>query len=386
MTIKINILRNKFFLSLIFSLIFSSANYPIISSDYIEEEKNISPIKVEYLDQLPLNDYIIGEGDELQIEVSRDYPELKSFAIVDGEGTIYLPKLNRIYVKGLTISELNNLLNKAYKEFVLYPFVEVSIKNYRPIRVYVQGEVENPGLYTLKGSFQVGNDSIKEINSNKLESETSNNSPYFFPRVFDAVRASGGITEFSDLSKVELIRKNSISQGGGKKKTTIDFLEVLYGNISGNIRIYDSDIIRISKLKKNNSTVLKKAVLSNLNPKFIDVFLTGRLNSKQSSGKFKLPKGSVLSDAFIIAGGPKVLRGKVVFIRFKNDGTIDKRKFSYKNSERRGSFKNPYLKNGDLVYLEGGKIATITEVLNEISEPFTGIFSIYGLLTAITNN
>ena len=40
-------------------------------------------------------------------------------------------------------------MNKAYEEFVKYPDVEVEIINYRPIRVFVEGEVENSGLQTI---------------------------------------------------------------------------------------------------------------------------------------------------------------------------------------------------------------------------------------------
>ena len=118
-----------------------------------EIKSNKSNISTDYLQTKPNIDYIIGPGDQLNIIVSRFYPELTSQPVVDGEGTIYIPKLKRIYVEGLTINELNDLLNKAYLEFVKYPDAEVEIFSYRPIRVFVKGEVENPGLQIINGSY-----------------------------------------------------------------------------------------------------------------------------------------------------------------------------------------------------------------------------------------
>ena len=89
------------------------------------ETNNSKNITTDYLNKLPPNDYILGSGDNLSIVVSRDYPELTSTAVIDGEGTIYLPKLNRVFVKGLNIAELQDVLNKAYGEFIKFPNVEL---------------------------------------------------------------------------------------------------------------------------------------------------------------------------------------------------------------------------------------------------------------------
>ena len=45
----------------------------------------------------------------------------------------------------------------------------------------------------------------------------------YFPTVFDAIRAAGGITRFSNLKEIELVRINKISDGGGRKKNNIKF-------------------------------------------------------------------------------------------------------------------------------------------------------------------
>ena len=49
--------------------------------------------------------------------------------------------------------------------------------------------------------------------------------------ISDVIRKAGGITSFTDLSKIEIIRDIPLGKGGGKKRAIIDF----------NSYIYDSD-------------------------------------------------------------------------------------------------------------------------------------------------
>ena len=70
---------------------------PIFQNGLNSREEDISnptPKKLltkEYLRSFPNEQYIIDSGDALQITISRDYPELTSNVIIDGEGKINLP-------------------------------------------------------------------------------------------------------------------------------------------------------------------------------------------------------------------------------------------------------------------------------------------------------
>ena len=300
--------------------------------------------------------------------------------------------MNRIYVNELTINELNYLLNKAYKEFVKYPDVEVEIIEYRPIRIFVEGEVENPGLQIINGSYSLNNfinDSSIASEDTKSENQMTNsnrdisiNTP-FFPTVFDAIRSSGGITQFSDLTSIQVIRKNNLSDGGGKIQTKINFQDViLKGDNSQNIRLYDGDIIKVKKSNQKNLEILQKSISSRLSPKFLNVFVTGRVNRP---GNTTISKASSLVDAIDFAGGAKVVKGPVTFLRFNNDGSIDNRKFSLRRSSKKGSYKNPYLRNGDLIIVGESFLTSANQVVTEFTSPFVGIFSTYGLIKAISD-
>ena len=256
--------------------------------------------------------------------------------------------------------------------------------------LFVNGEVVNPGLQTMQGSLSLfrdkgsGNLAIFE-NSNNENSAITNNlggSDFYFPTVFDAIRASGGITKYSSLTDIQIIRNESITKGSGKKITTLNFEKLLSsGDSSQNIRIYDSDVIILKKSIEPNTAFLTKAILSKLNPRFINVIVTGRVNRP---GMQTVSRASVLSDAVDMAGGTKVMRGPVTFIRFKSDGTIDKRKIKL-TKRRRGQFDNPNLRDGDFILVGNNLLTSANEVIGEITNPFIGVFSTYGLIKAISD-
>ena len=387
-------MRFKFLYYFLIILI-SPLNTPLLSqSSEISEvfDDQTLSIDIDYLDKLPKNKYLIGSGDILGIIVANVYPELDRIVTIDGEGTIYLPRLGRIYVKGLTLKELSFLLNKAYKKYLKYPAIEIEILSYRPIKVLVDGEVVNPGLVSLKGSMALNDsqESFKERRRNNELTKTYDRDfiikdkvvNYYFPTVFDAIRQSGGITKYTDLSNIKVIRKNNLSKGAGKIFTTLNFEKVLEGDVSQNIRIYDADIIRLGKLEKANELIFRKATLSNINPKFSNVIVLGRV---EIPGNQKVPRSGTLTDAISIAGGAKVIKGPLRFLRYNNDGTIEKRVFRFNAKAKRGTYKNPYLIDGDLIVVGNSFLSNTTEVLSEITAPINGIFSSYALLKMITN-
>ena len=355
----------------------------------------------EYIRDFPQNNfYILGPGDVLNIEVNDYTLDLNNVLPISGEGFIKLKGLKKIYVKGLTISELSNILNQEYLNFVKYPDVDITILKYRPIKIYIQGEVEETGLHVLPGSYnlKVSNNngflipprsqkSIFNIDRpQNLDFLGSTNSAVsenvFFPTLFDAIKKSNGITLNADLSQVKIVRKNSISNGGGSISTTVNLLDTInQKDDSQNIRLMDGDNIFIARSDSPSTSQITKAIKSNLNPKFINVYFAGRV---ENAGIVQLNKTAALTDALNIVG-PKVLKGPIRFLRYNSDGSIDVRKFGYRRKAKRGSYKNPILKDGDIVYITKSSLNLTTEVLSEITAPFQGILSSYTLYKAFSN-
>ena len=67
----------------------------------------------------------------------------------------------------------------------------------------------------------------------------------------------------------------------------------------------------------------------------------------------------------------KAITGKVNFIRINNDGSFEKENLDIKIMQR-GSYKNPYLKNGDFIVIGKGAVATFVSF--KITSPFVNIF------------
>lgn len=365
----------------LFLIDFKRPNYLFASEIY-------KPPSTEYLDNVPSNNfYILGPGDSLFLKVTEKSSLLDSNFTIDGEGVALLPRLENVYLSGLTIGELTEILNKAYKKFVIQPEVKISITSYRPVKVIIEGEVVNPGVYNLAGSGSPLNliDELKSqtgptIKDNK-DSKISDN--IFFPSLVDIIRTSGGLTENADLTKIKVVRSNPISKGGGRIKTTVNLMQTLNGfDPSQNLRILDGDNIIIGYSEEPIVAQLRKTIKANLNPKFINVFVGGRV---EDSGLIKINNSAVLTDAIYLAGGTKVLKGPVRFLRYNSDGSIDNRVFSFKRRAKRGSYKNPYLREGDVVMVGKSKLNLTNEILSEITAPIQGIVSTYGFYKLITD-
>ena len=109
------------------------------------------------------------------------------------------------------------------------------------------------------------------------------------------------------------------------------------------------------------------------------VIFRGRENLNQWKSSHAIEtKNRTLNDAIQLAGGTKVIKGPVNFIRYNNDGSVDSRKFNYRNGHKRGSFKNPYLRNGDIVFIGKGNIAKTNELITDVTNPLQGIVTSIG--------
>lgn len=348
--------------------------------------------------------YILGPGDSLQIELI-SIPELSGIYSIGPDGTMYLPRLRALFVEGLTVEELRYFLTEQFKAFVIKPELYVRPIAYRSVRVYVGGEINRPGYYMLSGPISMPDQisiregstpqdtrrqsiSLQDFAAARVRLSRSapddiatlqgvNVRPQRWPTLFDALRAAQGVTPYSNLAEIQVIRKQPLSAGGGKMQANIDFFRlVTTGDESVNIRLFDGDVINVAR----SSTVLREQLLeasrTNLSPDYIEVFVSGRV---KEPGPQSLPQGATLNQAIASAGGPKILRGQVEFLRFSPDGATDRRLFGYSASAQSGDYKNPVLMTGDVVRINDSLFSASVEVLNEITAPAVGIYSIYSL-------
>ena len=197
------------------------------------------------------------------------------------------------------------------------------------------------------------------------------------PTLFDALRAAKGVTPFSQLDTVQITRKRPFSQGGGKVRTNVNFLRLISdGDEDVNIRLYDGDAVFVRKSDDVLRDQLLAASRTNLSPDFIEVFVSGRV---KEPGPQQLPQGASLNQAIASAGGPKLLRGRVEFLRFTQEGATDRRLFGYNPNATSGDYRNPVLMPGDVVRVNESLVSASLEFLNEITAPAVGLYSVYSI-------
>lgn len=351
-------------------------NFGLVSSQIfaLENSENINKISLN-LSNNENNFYILGPGDILEIIVTRKqskyFNDLNRIVEIDSQGFINLSRLKRLNVSGLTVEELIIVLNNQYKEFLKEPKIEVFLKQYRPVEVFLDGELEDPGLRVISP----GNELFSLFLDENIQQTQSEMSVNYFPSVFDAIRLAGGVSPFADLSKIEVTRINSKSNGGGRIKTTLNLINAIELNdTSQNIKLRDGDTIFIPKTDQIVLSQLTKAKKANFNPKYIKVFIGGRVRKE---GTKNINKMSVLNDAIYIAGGAKYLKGPVNFLRYNGDGTTERRTFKYQKNAERGSYSNPYLKDGDVVFVGDSVVNITSDLVGEITSPVKGLFEPY---------
>ncbi|ACL95979.1 polysaccharide export protein [Caulobacter vibrioides] len=95
-------------------------------------------------------DYRFYPGDEIEMTVP-SAPELNKTATVQPDGRITVPLVQPVMAADRTIGELQASLSQAYAGTLLRPQVQISVKATAPLKVFVGGEVGNPGVFDMAG-------------------------------------------------------------------------------------------------------------------------------------------------------------------------------------------------------------------------------------------
>lgn len=94
--------------------------------------------------------YRVGPGDEVEVKLPFN-GEYNDRVVVGPDGRFTLPLAGEIRAEGQTVEQLTAELDRRFARDLANPRVQVAIRAYASQRVFVGGEVNNPGLYTLPG-------------------------------------------------------------------------------------------------------------------------------------------------------------------------------------------------------------------------------------------
>ena len=105
------------------------------------------------LDAIPMDlpvgpDYVVGPGDGLAINLWGGVSQ-RMIRSVDREGRITLPEAGPVLVSGRTLGEVQESVQQVLRTQFRDISADVSLSRLRTIRVYVVGEVAEPGAYDI---------------------------------------------------------------------------------------------------------------------------------------------------------------------------------------------------------------------------------------------
>ena len=154
--------------------------------------------------------YVVGSGDALQVVVWKE-PGLSGLVTVRPDGFITLPLVNEVQVVGLKTTELRELLEKRFREFVTDAYVTVRVEKIASTEIFLIGEVLKPGAYPL-----IGNDTVVQL-----------------------LTRSGGLTPFADRRNIRVSRR----QGDKVTEFVVDYNAILAGDLKQDILLRPGDRI-----------------------------------------------------------------------------------------------------------------------------------------------
>jgi polysaccharide export outer membrane protein len=161
--------------------------------------------------------YLVGPGDGLRVSVWGE-AEFQYELDVDRDGRIFIPNVGPIFVMGTPLNmlegKLRNQLSKYYSGLATRPpkvFMDVSVTKLKPLRIFVMGEVKQPGGYTISN----------------------------YATVFNALYSVGGPLVRGSLRNVKVLRDNKIV-------ATVDLYDyLLRGDQTSDVRLQNNDLIFI---------------------------------------------------------------------------------------------------------------------------------------------
>jgi len=142
-----------------------------------QSQQRPAPAKSE-----PATEFKISPGDGLHLFVWKE-PDLSREVVVRGDGRITVPLLGDLEAAGKAPQDLGREIGAGLGKFVEAPLVSVIVSQANSAKVYVIGQVRNPGAFPLVGRTTV----------------------------LQALSMAGGFLEFAKADKILVIREQGRS-------------------------------------------------------------------------------------------------------------------------------------------------------------------------------
>ncbi len=97
-------------------------------------------------------EYLLYPGDEIEV-ATPTATELTRQLKVGPDGRISLPLLGHVMAADRTLSQLEADVSAGYATQLRRPEVEITLRQAGPLKVWVDGEVRNPGVFDMPGDI-----------------------------------------------------------------------------------------------------------------------------------------------------------------------------------------------------------------------------------------
>ena len=309
------------------------------------QDKDIGKIKLRAVLTPP---YVLGPGDQLTV-IDRTLRELfgqveRYDLVVSGDGYISIPlpdgTQENILAAGYTLDELSGEIRTLFSKTLRNPLVFVQISRYRPINVYIGGEVLKPGVYKIETST-----------TQEKGGSTSSSLNTFGLSLTQAIQLAGGLKPRANIKSI------FITRGTNSEKKVIDLKGLILGESTlEDVNLHPGDAIFIP-IAENPEDQAQNYVrlLGKLAYQEIPVSIVGEV---KAAGNYILPNDATLLDAIGMAGGLNEVGSlkKIRLSRFDENGIYRTFNINVHDLIHKGvPFDAIALRPGDSIELEPSK-------------------------------
>lgn len=231
--------------------------------------------------------YKLGGGDRILVEIL-EVPDLTRNYEVLSDGSVNLPLIGLVSIRGRTLVEATNIIRNAYRRVLKDPIVTVSLVAARPLNVGVIGEVTKPGNFTI--TLTPGPGVAPSVQ---------------YPTVTQAIRLAEGVTGVADIRNIRVRRPQPDGPDQVLNVNLWNFLQE--GDISQDIILQDRDTIVIPTVANFNQAEARQFATANFSPppeKPRSISIVGQVNRP---GPYVVIGGYTTSD-LSREGFPTVIR------------------------------------------------------------------------------
>lgn len=159
----------------------------------------------------PNASYKVLPGDVLQVSVWKE-PDLQLELLVRPDGAISFPLAGEISTSNKSVTDLQVELTKRLARYINGPVVTVSITEVLGNKIYVIGQVNNPGDFVVNPQVDV----------------------------LQALSMAGGTTPFADLDNIRILRRSNSHQTA----LSFNYKDVIRGrNLAQNVMLKSGDVV-----------------------------------------------------------------------------------------------------------------------------------------------